>query len=72
VHVSEGIAEDSASVADGRHSFEDMSVKIAIVVLGEIDEVCRAIVVDGDVDSGQLVEPDVVVAHSADYRHQVS
>jgi hypothetical protein len=38
-----------------RYSLDDVPIEITIVVLREVKEVSRPVVVDGDVDSWQLV-----------------
>jgi hypothetical protein len=59
-------------MVERRYSLDDVPIEITIVVLREVKEVSRPVVVDGDVDSWQLVEPHIMVAHHADDGHQVA
>ena len=72
VHVGEGIAEDSSSMIDGRDTFDEVAVEVAVVVLGEVDEVGGAMVVDSDVDAWKLVETDIMISYCTYYRHEIA
>ncbi len=52
-------------------SSDNVVIKIAIVVLGEEDQIGGAILIDSDVDSGQLVHADIMVAHRQHHRNHV-
>ena len=55
-----------------RNSLNDMPIQILVIVLREVHEICRSVVVDRHVDARQLIQTDIVVAYSADYRHEVA
>jgi hypothetical protein len=53
--IGEGVLQHGAAMVERRYSLDDVPIEITIVVLREVKEVSRPVVVDGDVDSWQLV-----------------
>lgn len=72
MYVGKSIAEYSSSMINWRHTFDQITVKVAIVVLREVDKVSRAVVVYSDVNTWKLVETDIMVSDCTYYRHKIS
>lgn len=49
-----------------------MAIQIPIIVLRKIYEICWPIVVNCDIDSWQLIEPNIMVADHTHNWHQIS
>lgn len=71
-HIRERKLQNSPSVIDRRDSLDDMPIEIAIVVLREIDEISRTVVIDSDVDTRELIQAHIMVADYTDDRHQIA
>jgi hypothetical protein len=50
-------------------SLYDMAVKISIVMLREVKEISRSIVVNCNVDSWKLVQSNIVISNDTNYGH---
>ena len=59
-------------MVNGWDSFNDVSIEILVIMLRKIDEICRPIVVNCDIDAGELVETDIMISNCQYDRHHIT
>lgn len=64
VNVGEVVSKHSASMLQRWHPLHYLTVQIEVVVLGEIKEIGRTVVIYCDINSRQLVKTHVVITDS--------
>jgi hypothetical protein len=72
MYIGKGIPKYRSSMFNGRHTFDHVAVKVAIIVLREVDKVSRTIVVYCDVYAWKLVETNIMISYCRYYRHKIS
>ena len=55
-----------------RHPFDDLELIVAVIVLREIQQKCRAFVINCDVYPRKLIEPGIMVPNGNDNGHQIA
>ena len=70
--VGKGIAKDSATMFDWWDTFDYIPIKVAIVVLREVDKIGGAVVIYSNIDTWKLVQTNIMIAYYTDNRHQIA
>ena len=64
INISKSNPKNSSTMFNRRHPFNYMPIQISIIMLREVNEISRSMVINSYINSWQLIQPNVMISHS--------